>query len=243
MFAPLQGFFLPFRALPTLLKPGIRPFVLIPLSLNIAIFVLLAWAAVSYFDLFMAQYLPEDTWLGFLRPILWLVFALAYALAMFYGFTILANLIASPFNGILAAKVEEQLTGSLPAGANLSVMASIGPAITGELGKIAYFLKWAIPILLLFLVASFIPGLNLLVTILWVTFGFWFLALEYADYPMGNYDMPPKAQRELLRHRRFKSLGFGAGVSVMMLILGFVAMPAAVVGATQFWVNDLKARR
>jgi CysZ protein len=243
MLAPLQGFLLPFRALPMLFRPGIRSFVVIPLLLNIAVFALLAWAAISYFDVFMAEYLPEDTWLSFIRPVLWVIFALAYALAMFYGFTILANLIASPFNGILAARVEENLTGTQPEGANLSVAASIVPAITGELSKLAYFLKWAIPILILFLVASFIPGLNLLVTILWVAFGFWFLALEYADYPMGNYDMPPKEQRTLLRRRRFKSLGFGAGVSAMMLVLGFVAMPAAVVSATQFWVDDLKARR
>lgn len=243
MFAPFQGFLLPFRAIPTLLRPGIRPFVLIPLILNIAVFALLAWVAVTYFDVFMAEYLPEDTWLSFLRPVLWVIFALAYALAMFYGFTILANLIASPFNGILAAKVEEKMTGQIPQGANLSLMASVVPAIMGELSKLAYFLKWAVPILILFLIASFIPGLNLLVTLLWVAFGFWFLALEYADYPMGNYDMAPKEQRKLLGRRRFKSLGFGAGVSVMMLVLGFVAMPAAVVGATRFWVDDLQARR
>lgn len=211
---------------------------IVPLLLNILVFGLLAWAAVSYFEIFMAQYLPEDAWWSFLRPVLWVIFALAYALAMFFGFTILANLIAAPFNGILAARVEQSLTGKAPEGANLSVAASIIPAITGELGKLLYFLKWAIPILILFL----IPGVNLLATVLWLAFGFWFLALEYADYPMGNYDMRPRDQRTLLGRRRFKSLGFGAGVSAMMLILGFVAMPAAVAGATRFWVDDLKSR-
>jgi len=242
MFAPIQGFLLPFRALLTLFRPGIRPFVLVPLLLNILTFGLLAWIAVSYFDQFMTEYLPADTWWSFLRPVLWVVFALGYALAMFYGFTILANLIASPFNGILAAKAEERLIGQAPAGANLSLAASIIPAITGELGKILYFLKWAIPILILFVISSFIPGLNVLVTALWVGFGFWFLTYEYADYPMGNYDIRPSQQLALLRRRRFKSLGFGAGVSTLMLIMGFVAMPAAVVGATLFWVEDLKTR-
>jgi len=135
------------------------------------------------------------------------------------------------------------MTGKPPVGANLSLTASIIPAITGELVKILYFLKWAIPLLILFLISSIVPGLNLVVTALWVGFGFWYLTFEYADYPMGNYDMRPSDQLALLRKRRFKTLGFGAGVSTLMLILGFVAMPAAVVGATAFWVEDLKARR
>lgn len=240
MLTPFDGFLLPFRGLGLLTRPGIRPFVLIPLLLNVVVFALLAWLAVSYFDQFMAQYLPEDAWWSFVRPLMWLIFAAAYALAMFYGFTILANLIASPFNGILAARIEQQLTGTLPAGSDTSLVASIGPAISGELGKLLYFLKWAIPLLLLFLVAAFIPGLNLLVSALWIGFGFWFLALEYADYPMGNHDIAPRDQRQRLARRRIKSLGFGAGVTLLMLFLGFIAMPAAVAGATRFWVEDMR---
>ena len=88
-----------------------------------------------------------------------------------------------------------------------------------------------------------IPGLNVLVGIAWVLFGFWFLAVEYADYPMGNHALRPRNQRERLRRRRLKSLGFGAGVTVMMLIPGlqFAAMPAAVAGATRLWIDDLQA--
>jgi CysZ protein len=237
MFAPIQGFLLPFRGLVMIFRPGLRSFVLIPLLLNILVFFGLAWISIEYFDAFMGHYLPEDAWWSFLRPILWVVFALGYAVAMFYGFTILANLIASPFNGILAAKVEEQLTGRTPQGAQLSLAASVLPALMGELVKLGYFLKWALPLLILFLV----PGLNVIAAVLWILFGFWFLALEYADYPMGNYDMPPAEQRKRLKSRRFKSLGFGAGVSALMLVLGFLAMPAAVAAATRFWVEDLQA--
>ena len=242
MFSPLDGFFLPFRGLRLIFQPGIRRFVVVPVLLNVVVFALLAWLAVSYFEHFMAQYLPENTWWSFLRPLMWLIFAATYALAVFYGFTVLANLIASPFNGLLAAKVEQHLTGRAPSGSEIGLMASIAPAILGEFGKIGYFLKWAIPLLLLFLVAAFIPGLNLIASGLWIGFGFWFLALEYADYPMGNHDVGPRKQRARLGRRRMKSLGFGAGTSLLMLVLGFVAMPAAVAGATQFWVDDMLGR-
>jgi len=161
----------------------------------------------------------------------------AYALALFFGFTLIANLIASPFNGILAARVEEKLTGKRPTDADESVLAAIGPALAGELGKIIYFVSRALPLLILFLV----PGLNILAGIGWVVFGLWFLTIEYADYPMGNHSLKPGAQRERLRHRRLNSLAFGAGVSVLMLIpvLQFAAMPAAVAGATRLWIDDL----
>lgn len=239
MLASIAGFFLPFQGLRLVLSPGLRRYVAVPFLLNLVIFVALAYFGAVYFDSFMDSWLPSHSWLEFLRWILWLLFAAAYALALFYGFTLLANLIASPFNAMLAAKVEEKLTGSKPAEADASLLAAIGPAVAGELGKIVYFLTRAIPLLILFLV----PGLNILVTVGWLLFGFWFLAIEYADYPMGNHDVKPGEQRAHLRRKRLKSLLFGAGVTTMMLIpvLQFAAMPAAVAGATRFWVDDLSS--
>lgn len=237
MLSTISGFFLPFQGLRLILRPGLRRYVLVPLLLNIVIFGALGYAAGSYFDAFMERWLPTQSWLEFLRWILWLLFAVAYALAVFYGFTLIANLIASPFNALLAARVEEKLTGNRPAESDSSLLAAIGPAITGELGKILYFASRALPMLLLFLV----PGINVFVSIAWIVFGFWFLAIEYTDYPMGNHALGPKQQRDHLRRRRFKSLAFGAGVTILMLIpvLQFAAMPAAVAGATRFWVDDL----
>lgn len=240
MTALLQGFLLPFQGLRLIFRPGFRRYVMIPLLLNIVVFGLLAWAGVHYFDDFMSAYLPEESWWSYLKPVLWIVFALAYAMIMFYGFTILANLIASPFNGILAAKVEQSITGEVPAGANLSLMASIWPAVRAELSKLLYMATRMIPLLILLLLSALIPGLNVLVGALWLAAGFWFLAIEYGDYPMANHDLAPKRQRALLKRRRFKTLAFGAGVSAMMLVLGFVAMPAAVAGASLYWARDLR---
>ena len=238
MLSAVNGFFLPFQGLRLIFRPGLRRFVLIPLLLNILIFAALAYFASIYFDDFMDRWLPTQSWLEFLRWILWLLFAVVYALALFFGFTLIANLIAAPFNGILAARVEEKLTGIRPPDADESLLRAIGPALAGEVGKIIYFTSRALPLLLLFLV----PGLNILVSIGWVAFGLWFLTIEYVDYPMGNHALTPRQQREYLRRRRLKSLAFGAGVGVMMLIpiLQFAAMPAAVAGATRLWVDDLK---
>jgi len=244
MLSAIGGFFLPFQGLRLIFSPGLRRYVAIPLLLNILIFTALALFAAGNFDQFMDRWLPSQSWLEFLRWILWLLFAVAYALALFYSFTMIANLIASPFNSILAARVEEKLTGIRPADADESLLKAIGPAISGEVGKIVYFASRAIPLLALFLVSVWIPGLNILASIGWVVFGLWFLTIEYADYPMGNHAIKPKQQREHLRRKRFTSLAFGAGVTVMMLIpiVNFAAMPAAVAAATRFWVNDLQPK-
>jgi CysZ protein len=132
------------------------------------------------------------------------------------------------------------LTGAAPPQQPASLVASIAPAVAGELGKIWYLVSRALPLLLLFLV----PGLNVLAPLAWLAFGFWFLAVEYCDYPMGNHGLNPVEQRRQLRGRRLKSLAFGAGVAVLMLIPGIqlAAMPAAVIAATCLWVEDLKGR-
>jgi CysZ protein len=240
MTSALEGFLLPFSGLRLITRPGLRRFVLVPLLLNIAVFVGLAYLAGTYFDRFMDHWLPQQAWLEFLRWLLWILFAAAYAVAVFYSFTLIANLIASPFNAVLAARVEERLTGRLPAEGETSLLKSVGPAIGGEIGKILYFLSRALPLLLLFLV----PGLNILVSVAWLAFGFWFLAVEYADYPMGNHDLRPGQQRARLRRAKLPSLAFGAGVTVLMLIpfVQLAAMPAAVAAATRFWVEDLAHR-
>jgi CysZ protein len=240
MTSAIKGFLLPFQGLRLIAQPGLRRFVLVPLLLNIAVFIGLAYLAGTYFDHFMDRWLPQQAWLEFLRWLLWILFAAVYAVAVFYSFTLIANLIGAPFNAVLAARVEERLTGRLPADAQASLLKSVGPAIGGEIGKILYFLSRALPLLVLFLV----PGLNVLVSVAWLAFGFWFLAIEYADYPMGNHDLRPRQQRVRLGQAKLASLAFGAGVTVLMLIpfVQLAAMPAAVAAATRFWVEDLADR-
>jgi len=235
----ISAFFMPFRGLSMLFHSGLRSYVMVPLLINIIMFSLTAWLAVTYFEEFLIWALPADSWLQNLEWILWPLFALSYAVLTFYSFTMLANLIASPFNGILAAKIEQIITGKLPEEADSSVLAAIIPAITGELGKIWYFLLRAIPVLILML----IPGLNAIGSVLWLLLGFWFLSIEYVDYPMGNHGFRPKQQRAMLRKRPIKSWSFGAGATLLMMIpvLNFAAMPASVAGATLFWLKYLSA--
>lgn len=232
---PLSGAGYLLQGLKLLLKPGLRRFVMMPLFINILTFTVLAWIGIAKFENLLDWMLPQDSWLNYFRYILWPIFAIAAVLVTFYSFTIVANLLAAPFNGLLAEKVEHLLTGNPPSQPTQGITQSIWPALRSELIKLRYFLLRALPLLVLFL----IPGLNLIAPILWTLFGIWYLALEYADYPMANNGLEFKDQHNNLKQICLTALGFGVGLTLLMMIpiLNFAAMPAAVSGATAMWCD------
>ena len=113
-----------------------------------------------------------------------MVFSLLSAVILIYAFSIGVNILAAPFNGLLAEKVEAKLTGETVAG-GLSfreVSLLISQSIVRELQKIGYFL----PRFLLLFIISFIPIVNIISPILWLFFGAWVLAIQYLDYAFDN---------------------------------------------------------
>ena len=89
---------------------------------------------------------------------------------------------------------------------------------------------------------SILPVVNVVSPLVWAAYGAWVLAVEYADYPMANAGMRPRAQRALLRDQRRLALGFGSGVLLLTVVpgLNLIAMPTAVIGATLLWCDRLR---
>jgi CysZ protein len=158
---------------------------------------------------------------------------------VFFTFSIIANILAAPFNGLLAEAVEVKLSGQAPpAMAWTRIIKDSPKMIFNEIRKLGYLLIWMIPLLLL----SFIPVINIVSPVLWVLFSSWILALDYHDFPMGNHQLLFKQQRMLLKQKRGLALGFGlATMGVTMIpILNFLVIPAAVAGATALYLENLK---
>ncbi len=231
--SPLTGFNHLVQGMRMLMLPGLRKYLVVPLTINIVVFIIIGWIGYSQFDGLLNSLLPESSWLSFLRWILWPLFALSLLLLTFYTFTTVANLIAAPFNSILSARAEEMMTGKKPPENRLKLRQIIVPTLLSELRKLVYFLIRALPLLLLFI----IPGINLAAPFLWLLFSAWFLSIEYTDYPMGNHGLTFQSQHKQLKQMRMTALGFGGGVTLLMMIplLNFIAMPAAVIGATRLW--------
>lgn len=243
------GYFI--RGLKLLASPGIRRFVVIPLAINVSVFALLLGVIGSQFSALIDAMLPTlPDWLSWLSwlydffyGLLWSLFAFTAALLIFFSFSIIANLIAAPFNSLLAEAIEKQLTGQpLPGGDSLGIaLRKMPSAMVDELGKLGYYLLWALPLLLLF----WIPIINLAAPFLWALFSAWMMAVTYADYPMGNHALKGKAQRAHLRSARLASLGFGGLtlLATLVPVFNFMVMPTAVAGGTLFWHEKLKGNK
>lgn len=215
------------RGLKLLAHPGLRHFVWIPLLVNMVLYSLGAWLGAHYFTALLNSLIPA--WLEWLRWLLWPLFALLLFGIAFFSFTVVANLLASPFYGVLAEKVEQTL-GSTPSQTHRSPGA--WAEFSAALQRIGYFGLRALPIVAL----SLIPGVNALAPFLWMAFGAWSLALEYLAYPLEARGHSFSQQRELLKVRRLDALSFGGAISLGLAVplLNILIPPAAVVGAVLF---------
>lgn len=241
---PVSGFNYLLKAATLVSKPGIRRFVFIPLLINVFVFVIALAVGIHYFGIFMHDMLDfSGLWLwvqnllGFIKPLLWVVFFSAYLILIFFGFSILANIIAAPFNSLLADATEKYLTGhALNENTDMKqLLKDIFPLIIMEIKKIIYFIIRAIPLLILFIIPFTAP----IAPILWFLFSAWMMSLQYMDYPMGNHQISFTNQRKLQKQKRFFSMGYGSGVLIatMIPVLNFLIIPLAVISATQIWVE------
>ena len=220
--------------------PSLRLFVIIPLAVNIVIFGSLIGLGFSYLSELMDSWMagiPE--WLGFITWIIWPLIILTVGLISGYLFTSVALLIASPFNALLAEKTEELVTGkpvdSLE-GLGAALLA-LPRGIVRELAKLLYYVPMAALVLLL----SFIPGLNAIAPVLWFLLGAWMMSIQFVDYPMDNHQLSFADVKEAVRSRRLSSMGFGGIVALCagIPVINFIVVPAAVVGATLLWCEEL----
>ena len=228
------------RGVVLLTQPAIRRFVLIPLLLNGILFGLGIWYAYGWFQALLSwvnDLLPS--WLAWLQWLFVPVFIVAVVVTLFLTFALVANMLAAPFNGLLAEQVEFHLTGTFPAEEPMGwkMLLLQTPSLIGnEAQKIFYALIWAAPLVLLL----FVPVINVAVPFLWLIYAAWMLAIEYLDFPMGNRGMTGKQVRHFARQRRLVCLSFGGAVLLMTTLpfLNFLAMPAAVAGGTVLWVEQ-----
>ncbi len=239
MTHPTSGTSYLFRGFKLLNHPKLRLFVYIPLTINSIIFAVLLGFSIHWFGnliTWIDHFLPS--WLHWLNWLLWIFFALATLLAITYLFTIIANLIAAPFNGLLAEKTEELLTKK-PVSQDSSfntIIKDLPRVLKHEGQKILYYLPRALLCLILFIV----PLIQIAAPFLWFLFNSWMMSLEYLDYPMDNHKLELTEIRVRMGKRKLENLNFGMLVMVctMIPIVNFIVMPAAVIGATIFWVEE-----
>ncbi len=243
---PLSGIKFFFQGIPMIFSAEVKKYVVVPLLINIILFAGAIYLLATQFEMLINWLTPDmPGWLpDFFNAIfewfiglLWVVFAAVVLIIIFFGFTIIANIIGAPFNTYLAAAVEYKLTGVQPIDPRTSLVKITIESIGSEIKKLIYFLIWAIPLLII----SFVPVINVINPVLWAVFSAWMLALQYTDYPLGNRGYTFSKIRYTLSEHKMLSLGFGgsATLATMIPILNFLVMPVSVAGATIMAVKAL----
>lgn len=235
---PVKGGKYLLRGLGMLSEKKLRVFVIVPLIINILLFSVALFVMFNQLPSWVAQwlsFLPD--FLAFVEVLIYPLFVITAALVIYYSFSLIANFIAAPFNGILSERVEQMTAGREVEQESFNEILAIIPRTIGrELAKLGYYL----PRLMLVLILSFIPGVNLFAPLLWFLFGAWMMSIQYCDYPMDNNKVSFREMLRLLKKQRLTSLGFGALVQIGMMvpILNFILMPVAVIGATLYWIEE-----
>lgn len=204
----------------------LRKYIIIPVLINLILFSgLLYWGYYSV-GLLITQFIPD--WLQWLEGLIYPLFFIGFFMAGFFTFTLIANLIASPFYGGLAAKTLQIINCQPSHIQPIPISAALG----AELKRIIYLLSRAIPIVII----SIIPGLNLLAPILWGLFGAWGMSMQYFAYTLENEGVLFSEQHQVLKSVRIGSLSFGTLVLLgsMIPLLNMLIPPIAVISATLY---------
>jgi len=154
-------------------------------------------------------------------------------------FTLGVQLIAAPFMGFLAEKVDIRATGRpMP---EESIPAMTVRVFKRELRKTWYWLWRAVLILFVVLVIYFIPVVNVLASTVWFLWSGWLLGMQYIDFAADNRQVPFTVMLERLKTKRWMVLTFGSVVLglTMLPLVNLVIMPVAVIAGTLIWVNEL----
>lgn len=171
-------------------------------------------------------------WLDWLDVILTPLIYLVGILIGAWLFGLLAVLIASPFLGAFSLALERVVYGSAPE-TDTRIWTDVGASLIREARKLGYYLPRLVVVFLL----TLIPVVNIAAPVIWLLFGAWTLAIQFADYPTENRQRPFAETLARLKANRGAALAFGACATGVLAIpfLNFLLIPVVVAGGTLLW--------
>jgi CysZ protein len=218
-----------------LLTPGLKRFIILPMILNFILFIGLFYFTYHYLSSYSAYYLDKlPSWLSFLSGIFLVIFVISFFLLFLSMFTVVFNLMAAPFNSLLAEKAQMLLynipTPSLP----FHQMALRSIKRQGQF--LIYYLIRLSGILLLF----FVPFIQPIYPFIWFFFTAWMLSMQYQDFAMDNNLISFADMQQKVKKNKLLSLGFGSllNIASFIPILNILSMPAAVIGSIMIYCES-----
>lgn len=242
-----RGFFTAFRGGRLFLRhPRLLKLVAIPFLINVVTFSLAVYFGLRFFNDFVLELLPQgEAWYWVvLYYTVWLAAGLLTLVLVFFCFTVVGNLIASPFNELLSERVESLLLTDVEQ-KPFSLREFWGDILRVwlvELKKMSLF----IVAMLILLLLNLLPVIgNLLYGVLSILLTLFFLSWEYLAFVHERKSHGFRLQRRYLFDHKLLVLGFASGVLVMLAIpfLQLFCIPVAVSGATLLWCEEQVGHR
>lgn len=237
----MTGFGYFFQGARLVWHPKLRRYLLVPLLVNIVLFVVLTGALIRYFGIFNADTISGmPSWLKPFADALYIIFGLLLLMVYGYGFNMITNIIAAPFYGKLAEQTEYVLTGSTPPPEPMGKM--VRRVMGREMQKLFYFLSRGLLIFLLVIFVGTIPLVNILAPLIGLAWSVWSMSIQYVDYPADNNQYDFRSLRRRLWRSPMSTTGLGSIIMASSVVpfINIFAMPAAVAGGTIFWLNELR---
>lgn len=212
---------------------GAGPWILLPALISLIIVGSgIAWitAQSDAIEAWLGTLLPD--WLDFLGTVLAVLLNIIAVVLGLWLFGFIAVVLSSPLHGTLSARFDLRL-GAGDSLVNLSFGRAAASALRREWRKLRYQLPRMLAVALL----SFIPLVNVLAPVAGVLMTAWLMAIQFADLPGENRDMPFERTLDQLRTHRAAALGFGAGIALLLSIplVNFLVIPVAIAGGTLLW--------
>ncbi len=218
----------------------IRPYIIIPILANI----LLIGLAVIIFFTFVSSYISgillgfyDNGFLLFLSYIITAILSISLLLLMIYYFSTLSIIIASPFYGFLAQKIEVMYTNQAPIDESFAAIFKDVPRILKrELDKQIYFIPRAIVCLII----TLIPVVNFISPLCWVYLTSKMATIQFTDYGFDNNKISFADMKKALNANKLSSLSFGF-IIICTMALPFInlVVPVIAVCAGTLYFLDL----
>ncbi len=228
---------MPYRAAKLIFKtPTLLLLSVIPTSLTIFLYRFFLHAIVNEWDqfqLFLFSQFGFKTDTAMFKAITYLGHGFGWAISL-VSFGVIVTLIASPFNDWLAEAAESRVFPPLAASPKTSFKQKIKLLVIDLSKSVAATVG-----ILIALSLSWVPLVNLLVGVV----GSLLVTFQYISYPQTRRQIGVKEGLKFLVTHFAECVSFGFSVTLLLgvPILGFVAIPLAVVGGT--WLYSVCSQK
>ncbi len=241
IYSFMTGFRYPFRAVRFVFDhPSLLKYIFFPFLINVVVFASGFLYFLSKLDRLLTFIPKTDGWyFGVLFYVVAVILALTFVIIAFYAFTVIGNIIASPFNSALSEKTESLMNSSASPSASgvIAVFKDVVHSVGTEIKRLLYFLFWLIPLLLI----NFIPVIGqALYFAAMLFYTCYALTFSFMDYSLDRRYRSFRQKNKIIFSDKSMMAGFGIICFMIGLIpiVNLFLIPLCVIGATMMYVNE-----